>query len=221
MGHESGRYLLLEEIYQHCLALYPFAVREMEFPHLLNGANKLIRQRNREGLGYGGELLMPDRFRGFGDVSPACETLRQFPPTFGACITYSFQRGTPIPGTILLRLDGEYGLRQYGLSEEKNAVFAKECGFFEPASDVRALNHGLTKDALAGIATEHSVPIKKSWKKSALLDTLLSHDAARASLIAKAPVRFVQYRDGTREAFGAWRGRSFAVRPVAMALACA
>jgi hypothetical protein len=221
MGHESGRSLLLEEIYQHCFALYQFSVRETEFPHLLSGANKLIRQRNRESLGYGGELLMPERLRDFPELSSACETLRKFPPTFGACITYSFQRGTSIPGTILLRLGGEYGLRQYGLSEEQNAVFVKECDFFEPASDVGALASSLTKNVLLEVATLHGIPTKKSWKKDRLLDLLLTDDQARISLIAKAPVGFVQGREETWEAFGAWRGRIFAVRPVAMALASA
>jgi len=221
MGHENSRLLLLEEIYQHCLALYPFTVHPTAFPHLLSGANKLIRSRNREGLGFGGNLLTEEQLTNFPPISSVGATLRNFPPTFGACITLSLQRGTPISGTILLRLGGEYGLRQYGLSEEQNSKFAQQCGFFEPASDVRALSQSLTKEVFLEMATAHGIKAKKSWKKERLLDSLLKHDRARATLAARAPTGFVQYMPETRELFGSWRARVIAVQSVARCLACA
>jgi len=221
MGHEENRLSLLEDIYQHCLASYPFVVRPSEFAHLLAGANKLIRKRNREGIGFNENLLTDDRLSGFPEVSPAGEVLRRFPPTFAACITLSMRRGTPIPGTILLRLGGEYGLRQYGLSEEQNRHFAERCGLFEAASDLQALSRSLTKDVLLEVATKHHIEVAKSWKKDRILNLLLAHGEARAALASRAPTGFVQYRPAISEPFNAWRARVIAVQPVARCLACA
>lgn len=220
-GHEDGRLSLLEEIYQHCLASYRFTIRETALPHLLNGANKLIRKRNHEGVGFAEDLLTKDRLTSFPELSSAAEKLRQFSPTFCACLTLSVQRGSSIPGTILPRFHGEYGLRQYGLSETQNRNFFIECGFFEAAHDLRALSRSLTKDVLFEIAGVSGVQIANSWKKDRILRTLLDNDDARATIRERAATGFVQFREAMSDPFGAWRARVIAMQPAARCLACA
>lgn len=131
------------------------------------------------------------------------------------------RRGSSIPGTILPRLGGEYGLRQYGLSEEQNRAFLVECELFEAASDLEALARSLTKDALLEIAGSSNVQVTKSWKKDRILTRLLDNEEARNAVKARAATGFVQYRQGISEPFNAWRARVNAVQPVARCLACA
>ena len=221
MGHEDSRLSLLEDIYQQCLASYPFTIRQSALPHLLSGANRLIRKRNREGMSFGENLLAEDQLTSFPEISSAAETLRKFPPTFGACLTLSLQRGSSIPGTILPRFHGEYGLRQYGLSEEQNREFFVECGFFEPASDLHALSRSLTKEILREIATTNHIEVKKSWKKDRILSALLENGEARAAISARAATGFVQCRAGMGDPFGSWQARIISVQPIARCLACA
>jgi hypothetical protein len=166
-------------------------------------------------------LLTPDRLTSLPEVSLAGETLRKFPPTFGACITLSMRRGTSIPGTIQPRFHGEYGLRQYGLSEKQNRDFFVKCDFFEPASDLHALSRSLTKDTLFEIAATGGVQITKSWKKERILSLLLENENARAAISALAATGFVQYKAVMNEPFNAWRARVIAVQPMARCLACA
>ncbi len=221
MGHEENRLSLIEEIYQHCLASYPFTIRQSALPHLLEGGNSLIRKRNREGVHFDEALLTPDRLMSYPEPSSAGETLRRFPPTFAACIMLSMRRGTSIPGTIQPRFHGEYGLRQYGLAEKQNRDFFVQCGFFEPASDLHALARSLTKDVLFEIAAMDGIQVTKSWKKERILSLLLETENARAAISARAATGFVQYRAGMSTPFNAWRARVIAVQPLARCLACA
>lgn len=219
MGHEENRLSLLADIYQHCLASYPFTVRQSAVTHLLSGANKLIRKRTREG--FNEDLLTADELASFPEISLAGETLRKFPPTFGACLTLSIQRGSSIPGTILPRFHGEYGLRQYGLAEGQNRQFIIECGFFEPASNLEALSRSLTKELLLQIAATIHVQAKKSWRKDRILAVLLENEGARIAIRAQPSIGFMQYRPGMSNPFESWRARVNAVQPVALCLACA
>ena len=86
-----------------------------------------------------------------------------------ACLTMSLRRGSPIPGTILPRLAGDYTLRQYGLSDSRNAGFLRECGFFEPASNINALGGRLKKDTLSGIAAANEIRAVSLGGKSGFL----------------------------------------------------
>jgi hypothetical protein len=219
MGSESTRIWLLEDIYQHCLALYPFRVQQSAFPRLLSGGARIIRKRNREGVGSVQEMPSAARLTSFPEVSMVAEKLRDYPPTFGACITMSLRWGSPIPGTILARLAGDYTLRQYGLSDAHNAAFFQECGFFEPASDLAALGRKLKKDALLQIATSTQIEVAKSWKKERILALLLESADARAAVAAQASRDFVQYRAAVKAAFDAWQGRVAAVQVLACCLA--
>jgi hypothetical protein len=222
MGYPEGRLSLIEEILQHCLALYPFNLREDAFEYLLKGANKLLRKRNRENVGYVQPALSSDNLRSADlyEVSTVGELLRRFPPTFRACIELSIQRGSAVRGTIQPRFHGEYGLRQYGLSEEQNIEFFKQCGFFEPASDLRALAALLKKDQLFEIAATNHIQVTKSWKKDRILDVLLANNNAASAIVAQAGDRFLQLRDNIRGPFDRWRARLVAVQPAALCLAC-
>jgi hypothetical protein len=221
-GHEDSRSSLLAELFEHSLACYPFVVRQSAVQHLLDDANKVIRRRNREFK----EMRPPEPLltaetlttQQFPEVSAVGEALRRYPVTFRACIAYSLHRGSPVPGTIRPQLQGEYGLRQFGLSDRQNSQLFAECGLFEPPSDLSALGSRFSKDELLQIATPHGVEVAKSWKKERIIEALLSTDATRAAIAARASDSLVQLRSEVGPAFDAWRARVAALRSVSLCL---
>lgn len=220
-GHADGRLSLIEDIFQHCLASYPFAIRPSEIEHLLAGANKLIRKRNRElkEMRAPEPLLTVNDFSQASDVSAVGEALRTYPPTFRACITLSMQWGLHGPGMIEPRAQGEYGLRQFGLSAEQNLHFFRSCGLFGPMSNINAVAERLTKDDLVEIANAGSVAVAKSWKKERIVSALLNDEGTRAAIKAKTTGDLVQIRDDILAPFNSWRARVTAMQPAARCLA--
>ena len=191
-GHESNRISLLRETISQSLASWRFELVAESIPHLIEGANKFIRKRNRENSaspdplldsGYLTSLAVPE-------VSSVGELVRRFPVTFRACVSYSIQRGSPVVGCIRPQLGGHYGLRQFGLSAEFNRTHFATAEFFRPPEDVRALAERMKKDELQGIAAAASLPVKKSAKKEELVALLLSDEKAKELVGAKGAVRW-------------------------------
>jgi hypothetical protein len=224
MGHEDTRTSLLRWLFQESLGCFQFSIRLEAMDRLLEGANKLIRRRNKQmkAVRASEPPLTPERLfvQPLAGVSEAGVMLRSYPPTFRSCITYSMKRGSYVIGTINPQLDGDYTLRQYGLSADNNRRFFLECGLFEPASNVRALADRLTKDELVEIGVTTGVAVLKSWRKDRLLDVLLSHGDALAKVKVRTAADLLQRRPETAEAFGTWRSRVLGAENVALCLAC-
>ncbi len=221
-GHEDSRSSLLAELFGPSLACYKFAIREASIPHLLDGANKIIRRRNLEFKQtrppepmLRADALMTQQLP---EVSAVGQALRVYPVTFRACISYSLDRGSPVPGTIRPQLQGEYGLRQFGLSDRQNAHCFAQCGLFEAPSDLSTLASRFSKDELLEIAMPHGVEVAKSWKKDRIIEALLSTDAARSAIAARAGDSLMQLRCDVRPAFDAWTARLSALGNVALCL---
>ena len=85
---------------------------------------------------------------------------------------------------------------------------------------IRATVGRLSKDELLQIAVSHNINVAKSWKKDQIAESLLTNEAARCALGAKASENLVQLRRDVGPAFDAWRARVVAVRRVALCLAC-
>jgi hypothetical protein len=221
-GHEDSRSFLLAELFEHSLACHPFAIREAAVAHLLDGANKVIRRRNREFKDSRPPepILRADCLSTpqLPEISAVGQALRSYPVTFRACIAYSLHRGSPVPGTIRPQLQGEYGLRQFGLSDRQNADFFAHCEIFEPPSDLSVVAGRLSKDELLQIATVHRVEVAKSWKKERMIETLMSSEAARSAIASRAADNLLQLRCDVRTAFDVWSARVSAVRSIALCL---
>jgi hypothetical protein len=221
-GHEDSRSSLLANLFEHSLACYPFTIREAAIAHLLDGANKVIHRRNLEFK----ELRPPEPMLGtdsllrpqLADISSMGQGLRGYPITFRACISYSLYRGSPVPGTIRPQLQGEYGLRQFGLSDRQNSHFFAHCGIFEPPSDLNAVISRLSNDELLEIAAAHGIEAAKSWKKEHIAEKLLSADGARAAIVSRAPDTLLQLRSDSQTAFDAWKERLSSLCGIALCL---
>ncbi|MGD0537825.1 MAG: hypothetical protein ABSC03_09290 [Verrucomicrobiota bacterium] len=221
-GHEDSRSSLLAWLFEHSLASYPFAIHKAEIAHLLDGANKVIYHRNHEfkdmrppePMLRADSLIRPE----LPDVSAAGQALRSYPATFRTCITYSLHRGSPVPGMIRPQLQGEYGLRQFGLSDRQNSHFFTHCGLFEAPADLSLLASRLSKDELLQIAVAHGIEVTKSWKKERIIQSLLSTEAARSTIASRAGDNLVQLRCDVRTAFDAWTARVSSLRSIALCL---
>ena len=224
-GHEDGRASLLAELFQHCLACHPFAFHPAAIDHLVVGANKLIRRWNREFR----ELRDPEPLvtaeslssSGLPDISAVGESLKAHPVTFRACISYSLKRGSPVPGLIQPQLQGDYTLRQFGLSGQENERAFAECGIFEAPANLVPVGLRLNKEELSQIANAHGVKAAMSWKKDRLIAAVLDNEGARVSVSAKAARTLMQVTHEVEPAFGAWQARVAALRHAALALASA
>lgn len=221
-GHEDGRTSLLAELLGQSLACVQFAVREESIPHLLEGANKFIRRQNTEFK----EVRPPepllksvDLISNLPEISSVGKALGDYPVTFRSCISYSLYRGSPVPGTIRPQLQGDYGLRQFGLSGSQNSQWFAQCGIFEAPSDLSVLAGSFTKDELQEIAVSHGVEITKSWKKDRIIVTLMGSTSARAAIAAKAAEGIMQIRIDITPEFDAWSARLKAVKNIALCLA--
>jgi hypothetical protein len=225
IGHQDGRASLLAELFQHCLACRPFAFHRATIDHLLVGANKVIRRRNRDfrELRDAEPLATADSLTSSGlpDISAVGETLKAYPVTFRACISYSLMRGSPVASLIQPQLQGDYTLRQFGLSGQENERFFAGCGIFEAPTDLVAVASRLTKEELVQIANVHGIKAAKSWKKGRLIAAVLASETARASVSAKAAKTLMQVRREIEPAFAAWQARVVALRHAALALASA
>lgn len=222
-GHESSRTALIREILAHSLACWRFELVEGAVPHLLEGANKFLRKRNREGV-FGEEPLLDPAYLARLDVpevSPVGESLRRFPVTFRTCIAYSIQRGSPVVGCIRPQLDGHYGLRQFGLSSELNRGYFASADFFQPPDDLGALGGRMKKDELSAIAAAAGISVRKSAKKDEMV-ALLMGDAKARELLGKAGAgELVQVAPGLRGAFDQWHLRAKGLEKIALCLSCA
>jgi hypothetical protein len=224
-GHEDSRRSLLALLFEHSLGSYPFTVRQAAAQPLCDAANKVIRQRNREFK----ELRPPEPLLKaetlvtglLPEVSAVGQELRRFPITFRACISYSLDRGSPVPGTIRPQLQGEYGLRQFGLCGRQNSQFFAQCGIFEAPSDLCVVAARLSKDELLQLAAPYAVEIVKSWKKQRIIEALLGLAETRSAIAVKAFDNLVQVRPEVGAAFDAWRARVAAVKNFALCLSCA
>jgi hypothetical protein len=224
-GHEDSENSLLTELFQQCLACRSFAIRDAAVAHLLDGANKLIRRRNRErsDICPAQSMLQPECLftQNIPEISTVGHGLRRFPVTFRACISYSLDRGSPVSGTVRPQLNGHYGLRQCGLSDRQNADFFSACGIFEPPSDLKIVAGRLSKDELLQIADSHQIEVAKSWKKERFVETLMNNEAARGEIASRAAGNLLQIRCDARTAFDTWMARTLAVRNIASCLSCA
>lgn len=205
-GDEDSRISLLAELFEHSLACYPFAVRAGAIAHLLDGANQCVD-------------ASPAILSRLPETAAVFEALRGYPTTFRACISYSLERGSPITGTLRPQSQGHYGLRQFGLSARQNAHFFASCGIFEPPSDLSILANRLSKEELLRIAEHNGGNVTKSWKKSRIIEYLLSVEGARTAIGSRAAENLVQFCSGIRPAFDAWRERVSLVGDVAHCLA--
>lgn len=224
-GHESSRIALLREIIAHTLACWPFELIEDGVPHLLEGANKFIRQQNRAMKDVRPPApLLDSAYLGALNVSPVSrfgEELRTFPVTFRAMIAYSIQRGSPVIGCIRPQLGGHYGLRQFGLSTELNRRRLATSQFFRPPDDLHGLALRLKKDELQEIATTTGLVFKKSAKKDDLVALLLANDHAKGLLGQRSAGELIQLVPEYRPSFDSWQTRVVGLQQIALCLACA
>lgn len=221
-GADSSRVHLLEELLTHSLASWPFEVVADSIPHLVAGANAIIRKRQRDGVNDA-PLLAGDSFTPgqLPPVSSVGERLQSFPVTFRACVTYSVQRGSPVVGCIRPQLDGHYGLRQFGLARDQSIVHFAAAEFFQTPDDLASLADRLKKDDLLAVAGNAGILAKKSAKKEELIALLLADAKGRELVALRGKSELVQVRASARAAFDQWELRVRRAHAVALGLACA
>jgi len=224
-GHEDSRIHLLSQLILHSLVVHEFELQESSLEYLLKGANRLIRRQNKEMKEYGSDslkdtvkitALRTNKSHHPGEVG---NIFRKYPITFRDCISYSLDRGSPVPGTIRPQLHGEYGLRQFGLSDVQNAEFLTCSGLFTAPDDLSLLAKRLQKDRLLEIGVSANIVLKKSWRKGKMVEALLESDLARSKIAQEAPRYLVRVADDMKGAFDQWIKDCKRLKNVALCLA--
>jgi hypothetical protein len=226
-GQKDSQTHLLAELILHSIASQRFEVHDSSLDHLMQGANNLIRRWNNEMKQYSDSMLRDSvklsELRDVSRFSPGTigSHFSRYPVTFRACIGYSLDRGSPIAGTIRPQLHGEYGLRQFGLSDSENLSFLQDCGIFVAPDDLSAIADRLQKKELMEIGDSSGVKLHKSWKKDRMISTLLENEAARDHIAAAAPQNIVKVRDDVSEDFAQWAHDITRLKKLALCLATA
>lgn len=224
-GHKDSRTHLLSEQFLHSMIAHRFCLNEDAIDNLQRGANNLIRRQNKESKEYGGtfiqETVKIQELRDKKDYFPTQTGTRlsSFPVTFRSCIGYSLERGSPVPGTIRPQLQGDYGLRQYGLSAIQNTRYFDESGIFTAPDDLSALASRLQKKELMEIGSKSGVETKKSWKKDQILAALLDSSEAKTIIKEKASKELLQVRTEFADDFSRWSMDLKEMRNIALCLA--
>lgn len=223
-GDDSSRTHLLSEIILHSLACHPFEIRPSAISHLITGGNKFVKQRNKEFKEIGQtrplictESVAKARVPKFGVVHTV---LDRYPVTFRCCLSYSLERGSPVPNTIRPQMQGHYGLRQFGMSTEFNTQYLAECGLFEPPSETAVLANRLKKEDLVEIASTHGIDVAKSWKKERIVGLLMASESTHSTIAQVASRELIQVRPDLKEGFEEWKDSLSLLRDVAICLAC-
>jgi len=209
-GHKDSQISLHAELIKQSLGSYDFSVDETKMEHLQRGANALIRKRNKEMEASGStikqETIKINELRELKkhEATDFGKQLSTKPVTFRASLLYSVERGSPVPGTVKPQLQGHYGLRQFGLSDQINRECFSDESLFSPPSDISELAKRLTKDELFGIGSEVGLEVKKSWKKDALINAIMESRQAVERLKQFASRDLVQIHPDMQESYGIW-----------------
>jgi len=225
MGRKDSQTHLISELYLHSLACHSFELLESALEYLQKGANNLIRRQNKENEEYESsfkrETVKISELRQKRIFSPSGvgQVFEQYPVTFRACIGYSLVRGSPVSGTIRPQLQGEYGLRQFGLSAHQNTEFIDATGVFTAPTDLSALAKRLQKKDLQEVGSEVGIEIVKSWKKDQMIDVLLESSAARSMISKRASRELIAVNEEQKKAFDQWSSDIADLKNVALCLA--
>jgi len=224
-GDKDSQTRLLGRIMLHSIATHSFEIIDSAVEHLQRGANNVIRRWNNEMKKHGNSLIREtvkvSELQELKNFSPGQvgRMFLRYPVTFRACLGYSIDRGSPVSGTIRPQLQGEYGLRQYGLSDSENLSFLRDCGIFCVPNDLAALAGQLQKKELYDIASMAGVSIMKSWSKDRIIASLLDSDVARSMIADAAFKNIVVVQDGLTEEFARWTNDLRRLDNVALCLA--
>lgn len=226
-GRKESQTHLLSELYLHALACHPFEIPESALEYLQRGANNLIRKQNKEseeyGISFKRETVKIAELRQNRVFTPSSIGLifKEYPVTFRACIGYSLERGSPVSGTIRPQLQGEYGLRQFGLSGKENAEFIDATGVFTAPSDLAALAKRLQKKELQEIGSDANIELLKSWKKDKMIDLVLESSTGREMVAKRASKELIAVVEEKKEDFDSWCSDIASLKNIALCLATA